>query len=79
MGKLAEHNLTLLLCQSYQAYNYLTELKNARDLEAGNELEAREINVLLTTQQRQQLKADWQAQQKLSAGGGFHFNDLSQG
>ena len=50
-----------------------------RDLEAGNELEAREINVLLTTQQRQQLKADWQAQQKLSAGGGFHFNDLSQG
>jgi len=36
-----------------------------RDLEAGKELEAREINVLLTTQQRQQLKADWQAQQKL--------------
>ena len=36
-----------------------------RDLEAGKELEAREINVLLTTQQRQQLKTDWQAQQKL--------------
>jgi hypothetical protein len=36
-----------------------------RDLEAGKELEVREINVLLTTQQRQQLKADWQAQQKL--------------
>ena len=36
-----------------------------RDLEAGKELEAREINVLLTTQQRQQLKAEWQAQQKL--------------
>ncbi len=36
-----------------------------RDLEAGKELEAREINVLLTTQQRQQHKADWQAQQKL--------------
>ena len=36
-----------------------------RDLEAGKELEAREINVLLTAQQRQQLKADWQAQQKL--------------
>ena len=36
-----------------------------RDLEAGKELEAREINVLLTLQQRQQLKADWQAQQKL--------------
>jgi hypothetical protein len=36
-----------------------------RDLEAGKELEAREINVLLTTQQKQQLKADWQAQQKL--------------
>jgi hypothetical protein len=36
-----------------------------RDLEAGKELEAREINVLLTTQQRQQLKADWRAQQKL--------------
>ena len=36
-----------------------------RDLEAGKELEAREINVLLTTKQRQQLKADWQAQQKL--------------
>lgn len=36
-----------------------------RDLEAGKELEAREIDVLLTTQQRQQLKADWQAQQKL--------------
>jgi len=35
------------------------------DLEAGKELEAREINVFLTTQQRQQLKADWQAQQKL--------------
>jgi hypothetical protein len=35
------------------------------DLEAGKELEAREINVLLTTQQRQRLKADWQAQQKL--------------
>ena len=35
------------------------------DLEAGKELEAREINVLLTTQQRQQLKTDWQAQQKL--------------
>lgn len=36
-----------------------------RDLEAGKELEARKINVLLTTQQRQQLKAEWQAQQKL--------------
>lgn len=36
-----------------------------RDLEAGKELEVREINVLLTTQQRQQLKADWQGQQKL--------------
>ena len=36
-----------------------------RDLEAGKELEAREINVLLTTQQQQQLKAEWQAQQKL--------------
>jgi len=36
-----------------------------RDLEAGKELEAREINVLLTTQQRQQLKAEWQVQQKL--------------
>jgi hypothetical protein len=36
-----------------------------RDLEAGKELKAREINVLLTTQQRQQLKTDWQAQQKL--------------
>ena len=36
-----------------------------RDLEAGKELEAREINVLLTTQQRQQLEAEWQAQQKL--------------
>jgi hypothetical protein len=36
-----------------------------RHLEAGKELEAREINVLLTTQQRQQLKAEWQAQQKL--------------
>ena len=36
-----------------------------RDLEAGKEIEAREINVLLTTQQRQQLKAEWQAQQKL--------------
>ena len=36
-----------------------------RDLEAGKELEAREINVLLTTQQRQQLRAEWQAQQKL--------------
>jgi len=36
-----------------------------RDLEAGKELEAREINVLLTTQQRQQLQVEWQAQQKL--------------
>ena len=36
-----------------------------RDLEIGKEIEAREINVLLTTQQRQQLKAEWQAQQKL--------------
>ena len=36
-----------------------------RDLEAGKEIEAREINVLLTTQQRQKLKAEWQAQQKL--------------
>ena len=36
-----------------------------RDLEAGKDIEAREINVLLTTQQKQKLKADWQAQQKL--------------
>ena len=36
-----------------------------RDLEAGKDIEAREINVLLTVQQRQQLEADWQAQQKL--------------
>jgi hypothetical protein len=36
-----------------------------RDLEAGKELEAREINVLLTTEQQQQLKAKWQAQQNL--------------
>ena len=36
-----------------------------RDLVAGKGLEAREINALLTTQQRQQLKAEWQAQQKL--------------
>jgi len=35
-----------------------------RDLEAGKDIEAREINVLLTPQQRQQLKADWQALQK---------------
>ena len=36
-----------------------------RDLEAGKEIEAREINVLLTIPQRQQFKAEWQAQQKL--------------
>ena len=36
-----------------------------RDLEADKDIEAREINVLLTTHQKQQLKADWQAQQKL--------------
>jgi hypothetical protein len=48
---------------SLQIFDKIEE--RLRDLEAGKELEAREINVLLTTQQRQQLKADWQAQQKL--------------
>jgi hypothetical protein len=48
---------------SLQIFDKIEE--RLRDLEAGIELEAREINVLLTTQQRQQLKADWQAQQKL--------------
>lgn len=48
---------------SLQLFDRIEE--RLRDLEAGKELEAREINVLLTTQQRQQLKAEWQAQQKL--------------
>lgn len=48
---------------SLQIFDKIEE--RLRDLEAGKELEAREINVLLTTQQRQQLKAEWQAQQKL--------------
>lgn len=48
---------------SLQIFDKIEE--RLRDLEAGKELEAREINVLLTTQQQQQLKADWQAQQKL--------------
>jgi hypothetical protein len=48
---------------SLQIFDKIEE--RLRDLEAGKELEAREINVLLTTQQRQQLEADWQAQQKL--------------
>jgi hypothetical protein len=48
---------------SLQIFDRIEE--RLRDLEAGKELEAREINVLLTTKQRQQLKADWQAQQKL--------------
>ncbi len=48
---------------SLQIFDRIEE--RLRDLEAGKELEAREINVLLTTQQRQQLKAEWQAQQNL--------------
>ena len=48
---------------SLQIYDKIEE--RLRDLEAGKDIEAREINVLLTTQQKQQLKADWQAQQKL--------------
>jgi len=48
---------------SLQIFDKIEE--RLRDLEAGKELEAREINLLLTTQQRQQLKAEWQAQQKL--------------
>ena len=48
---------------SLQIFDKIEE--RLRDLEAGKEIEAREINVLLTVQQRQQLKADWQAQQKL--------------
>ena len=39
---------------SLQIFDKIEE--RLRDLEAGKELEAREINVLLTTQQRQQLK-----------------------
>jgi hypothetical protein len=48
---------------SLQIFDKIEE--RLRDLEAGKDIEAREINVLLTTQQKQQLKADWQAQQKL--------------
>jgi hypothetical protein len=48
---------------SLQIFDKIEE--RLRDLEAGKELEAREINVLLTTQQKQKLKADWQAQKKL--------------
>ena len=48
---------------SLQIFDKIEE--RLRDLEAGKELGAREINVLLTTEQRQQLKAEWQAQQKL--------------
>ncbi len=48
---------------SLQLFDRIEE--RLRDLEAGKELEAREINVLLTTQQRQQLKVEWLAQQKL--------------
>jgi hypothetical protein len=48
---------------SLQIFDKIEE--RLRDLEAGKELGAREINVLLTTQQRQQLKVEWQAQQKL--------------
>ena len=48
---------------SLQIFDKIEE--RLRDLEAGKELEAREINALLTLQQQQQLKADWQAQQKL--------------
>ena len=48
---------------SLQIFDKIEE--RLRDLEAGKEIEAREINVLLTTQQKQKLKADWQAQQKL--------------
>ena len=48
---------------SLQIFDKIEE--RLRDLEAGKDIEAREINVPLTTQQRQQLKADWQAQQKL--------------
>ena len=48
---------------SLQIFDRIAE--RLRDLEAGKELEAREINVLLTTHQRQQLEAEWQAQQKL--------------
>ena len=48
---------------SLQIFDKIEE--RLRDLEVGKELEAREINVLLTTHQRQQLEAEWQAQQKL--------------
>ena len=48
---------------SLQIFDKIEE--RLRDLQAGKEIEAREINVLLTLQQRQQLKASWQAQQKL--------------
>jgi hypothetical protein len=48
---------------SLQIFDKIEE--RLRDLEAGKDIEAREINVLLTTQQKQKLKADWQAQQKL--------------
>jgi len=48
---------------SLQIFDKIEE--RLRDLEAGKDIEAREINVLLTTQQKQKLKAEWQAQQKL--------------
>ena len=48
---------------SLQIFDKIEE--RLRDLEEGKDIEAREINVLLTTQQKQQLKAEWQAQQKL--------------
>ena len=46
--------------QKYEKYE-----ERLRDLEACKEIEAREINVLLTTQQQQQLKDEWKAQQEL--------------
>ena len=48
---------------SLQIFDKIEE--RLRDLEAGKDIEAREINVLLTLQQRQQLKSDWKAQKKL--------------